>query len=160
MNPDFLLKRIIFSDRSTISEMWHFKGPEDAGTRLCWMLEDECRAEGIKIPGKTAIPAGEYKLKVTMSSRFKRPLPLIYNVDSDLTVTDGVHSWAGIRIHPGNTDTDSEGCQLPGTTKAADIVYDSRNAFDNVLFPAIVKALQGREYLNYKIIIQQQQPAV
>ena len=160
MDPSFLLKRKIFSDRSTIGELWHYGYEGDPGEMLCFILEDECRADGVKIPGKTAIPAGDYKIKVTPSSRFKRDLPIVYNVDSDMSVTDGVHTWAGIRMHPGNTDVDTEGCQLPGSSKGTDIVYGSRDAFDGVVLPAIQKALQGRQFVNYKVIIQQESPKV
>ena len=51
-----------------------------------------------------AIPSGFYRLRVTMSPRFKIYLPLL----------DGVIGRSGIRIHAGNTIDHTEGCILVG----------------------------------------------
>lgn len=86
----------------------------------CWTLEDIARP--IKIPGNTAIPAGTYKVIITESNRFKRRLPLLVDVPG----------FAGIRIHPGNCATDTEGCILVGTSYSTDWVSNSRVAFDKL----------------------------
>lgn len=104
------------------------------GTFVCHTLEDAIR--DVKIKGETAIPAGTYKIAVTMSNRFKKPLPLLLNVPN----------YEGIRIHPGNTKEDTEGCILPGTTVSSDgmKVYESRIAF-NKLFALIQAAVDKNE---------------
>ena len=51
-----------------------------------------------------AIPTGFYRLRVTMSPRFKIFLPIL----------DGVIGRTGIRIHAGNTIDHTEGCILVG----------------------------------------------
>ena len=51
-----------------------------------------------------AIPSGFYRLRVTMSPRFKIFLPIL----------DGVIGRSGIRIHAGNTIDHTEGCILVG----------------------------------------------
>ena len=51
-----------------------------------------------------AIPTGFYRLRVTMSPRFKIYLPIL----------DGVIGRSGIRIHAGNTIDHTEGCILVG----------------------------------------------
>lgn len=51
---------------------------------------DDC-GEG-KVYGKTAIPYGRYEVKLTMSNRFKKVLPILI----------GVKGFEGIRIHSGN----------------------------------------------------------
>lgn len=87
-----------------------------------------------KVPGKTAIPSGIYRLRWTMSNRFKREMLLLENVPG----------FAGIRIHAGNTDADTEGCILLGMGREFDgpscRLTDSRAAvreFEAVVVPQI-----------------------
>ena len=60
--------------------------------------------EVVTIWGDYAIPTGFYRLRVTMSPRFKIYLPIL----------DGVIGRSGIRIHAGNTIDHTEGCILVG----------------------------------------------
>lgn len=87
------------------------------GEYLCDTLEDKVRdhnkdgdledpGEG-KVPTKTAIPYGRYKVRLTMSPKFKRLLPLVLNVQH----------FTGIRIHRGSTAKNTHGCILPGENK-------------------------------------------
>src|SRR5437588_5321023 len=92
-------------------------------------LEDVVRADGVKIPHETAIPAGRYTVDITFSPRFNRDLPLLLNVQGFL----------GIRIHPGNTANDTEGCILVGRHRAGNAITESRAAFD-ALFPKLETA--------------------
>jgi hypothetical protein len=97
----------------------------------CFTLEDQERAQ--KIPGKTAIPAGRYEVIVDFSNRFQRPLPLLLNVPG----------FTGIRIHPGNTANDTEGCILVGADDGNPNdawLGHSREAF-NSLFAKIQTAI-------------------
>jgi hypothetical protein len=94
------------------------------GTKECFSCEDEIReipGEPVhkwKVPGKTAIPAGKYRVVLTHSNRFKKVLPELLNVPGFL----------GVRIHSGNTAEDSEGCILVGEVKGPDSVLKSRDA--------------------------------
>lgn len=78
------------------------------GYHFCHTLEDIVRLPGIKIMGKTAIPDGHYKVRVTWSPRFRVNMPLLIG---DETFSKG---WSGVRIHAGNCHTDTEGCILVG----------------------------------------------
>jgi lysozyme len=101
----------------------------------CYTVEDVARPDGTKIPGKTAIPEGRYRLVVTRSPRFGRELPLL----------EKVPNFEGVRIHPGNTAEDTEGCIIPGRVRTARGVAESRLAF-NELFAALKAELaHGRD---------------
>lgn len=115
------VKRVAYTKKSTRGVL------EVDGKFECYTLEDVVRDK--KIPGETAIPAGTYKVIINLSNRFKRPLPLLLEVPG----------FEGVRIHPGNTDKDTEGCLLVGQTYAQDFVGNSRAAF-NALFAKMQKA--------------------
>ena len=120
------LDRFQRTDQSTISRVLIDDVP------VCYALEDVVRPE--KIHGETAIPAGTYQVIVTHSPHFGRDLPLLVNVPG----------YEGVRIHPGNTAADTEGCILPGTAHTTDAVQNSRVAFD-LLFADIQAALTAGE---------------
>jgi len=116
-----LLKRTIRTNNSTIGELFIDDKFE------CFTLEDVER--DVKIAGKTAIPKGTYKVIIDRSTRFKRLLPLLVKVPN----------FEGVRIHPGNTSADTEGCILVGKTKKVDFVGQSKIAFE-ALFDKMQKA--------------------
>ena len=115
------IRRSPSTAKSTIGELFV------DGEFECYTLEDVVRP--VKIHGMTAIAAGIYQLDVTFSARFKRLLPELRDVPN----------FVGVRIHPGNTDADTEGCILVGQTKQTDFIGNSRAAFDK-LFPRIEAA--------------------
>jgi hypothetical protein len=90
----------------------------------CWTLEDPVRPNGVKIWGETAIPAGQYVVDITYSTRFKRDLPLLMDVKG----------FEGIRIHVGNTHEDTHGCILVGMDRLTKSIGHSRMAFDRLFF--------------------------
>lgn len=153
-----------FTLKTTVSELF-YNG--DFNNRICYILEDVCRPDGVKIPKETAIPAGLYHITITPSVRFKRPMPLIYN--TEMFIDDFGHSypnvvsskkkiWEGIRAHYGNTEADTDGCLLTGTTVNNDktIVFDSRIAFDNKFFPLLQQAIkESNDNVTYEIINMQ-----
>jgi hypothetical protein len=125
------LVRTDFTDKSTIGELYTI---DDKGTEefLSFILEDVVREE--KIKNETAIPYGQYKVVITHSPRFRRNLPLLLDVPN----------YFGVRIHPGNSASNTEGCLLPGTRKGTDFVFESKKAFDS-LYKKIDKALKAGE---------------
>ena len=108
------LKRHWFTDKSTSGVLLV------NGTTQCFTLEDVARPQGVKIPGKTCILAGEYRITIDDSTRFKRPMPHILMVPL----------FEGIRIHAGNTSENTEGCVLVGAERIPDTIMRSREAFD------------------------------
>lgn len=107
-----VLLRTVFTPQSTIGNLYV------NGKFECYTLEDRVREA--KIARHTAIPAGHYPVDITYSPRFKRDLPLIENVPD----------FVGIRIHPGNTADDTEGCILVGRGIKPDFITESKLAFD------------------------------
>jgi hypothetical protein len=110
------------------------------GAFVCFTCEDVERPDGDKIHGQTAIPRGRYGVIVTRSARFGRDLPLLVNVPG----------FVGVRIHPGNTAADTEGCILPGLHRTASSVTDSRVAFAG-LFDKIRCALDAGEEVELEV---------
>lgn len=82
-----------------------------------------------KVHSKTAIPYGIYEIKWTYSPRFKKYTPQLMNVPS----------FEGIRIHAGNTSSDTEGCLILGKNKQVGKVLNSR-ATINKFYPIIKNA--------------------
>lgn len=110
------------------------------GVFECWTLEDPVRPDGVKIYGETAIGPGEYEVQITYSPRFKVMMPLLLNVKD----------FAGVRIHPGNTVQDTEGCLLVGMDRLARSLGRSRIAYDK-LYTKIDQALKRKEKVVLKI---------
>jgi hypothetical protein len=121
-----------FTEKSTIGDLLI------DGEFECFTLEDCVRS--VKIKGMTAIPAGAYEVVINFSERFKRPLPLLLKVPE----------FEGVRIHPGNTDADTEGCILVGRMKQPDFIGESRAAFE-ALFNKMQEAA-AREKILIEIV--------
>lgn len=126
---ELLLKRNQFHPTSTIGDLFV------DGTFECFILEDVVREPGVKVYGKTAIPAGKYEIVLIHSPKFKRVLPMLKDVPM----------FTGILIHPGNKPEDTEGCLLPGRKIASPtFLSESKLAF-NALYPKIEKAIKAGE---------------
>jgi hypothetical protein len=110
------LKRIARRPNYTIGRLYA------DGKYVCDTLEDTEREGMTKIPGKTAIPKGNYKVIVSYSCKFKKEMPLLLKVPN----------FEGIRIHSGNDETHTEGCILCGENKVVGKVVNSRVVTDKV----------------------------
>jgi hypothetical protein len=123
MDPnDFTLNRMIFTNESTIGELW------TDNRFLCYSLEDTCRLQ--KIKGITAIPAGRYEIKMLPSPKFKQDMPHLLNIPN----------YTDVMLHWGNSPKDTNGCPLLGLSKGVDYIYESKAACAEV-FPIINRKL-------------------
>ena len=93
---EFNVFRFDFSETATMSTV------VADGKHFGYCLEDTVRDSGVKIYGKTAIPAGRYELEITYSPHFKRDVVMLKNVVG----------FDRIYIHGGNTVEDTLGCLL------------------------------------------------
>ncbi len=135
---EILCKRKWFSEKTSIG-LWIVDG-----VTSCFCLEDVARAEGVKIPKVTAIPAGEYDIIIDYSNRFKRLMPHILDVPR----------FEGIRVHWGNREVDTDGCPILGYEKGVDSVWNSVKAFDD-FFVKLDAALKRGEKCRIKITNEQ-----
>lgn len=111
------------------------------GVRLCNTLENAVRSE--KVYGKTAIPAGTYRVLMnTVSQKFQdrawaKPycglVPRLRNVPD----------FQGVLIHPGNTAADTDGCILVGDNTIKGQLTNSTNRFYQLMGKLLAAALAG-----------------
>ena len=116
------------------------------GVPQCVTLEDVVRpGTAPKVYGQTAIYAGQYRIIVNKSLRFSAKaghdvfLPLLLNLPGrDIHFGGQRIDDCGVRLHCGNTSSDTLGCILVGTEVAPDgaSILNSRVAFA-ALFPRI-----------------------
>lgn len=106
---EILVQRIAKRDDYTIGRLFV------DGKYVCDTLEDKVREPGVKVAGKTAIPAGRYRVIVNVSPKFGRELPRLLDVPG----------FEGILIHRGNTPEDTAGCILVGENRAKGKVLNS-----------------------------------
>lgn len=118
--------RELFTGKSTIGSL------EVNGNFECFTLEDVPRK--VKVKSETAIPEGRYQVIIDKSVRFGVMMPLLVNVPG----------FAGVRIHPGNTNADTDGCILLGQTKAKDFIGNSKKAY-KAFFAKLDAALKNGE---------------
>ena len=124
--PTVKMQRIHNNERYCISRLYDGK----TGQWICDALEDTVRdtnhngridQDEKKIYGETAIPCGRYyvtfaktRLDIGRKARYGC-IPLLHNVNS----------FNHIRIHPGKTEKNSEGCILLGHIKEPGLLSDS-----------------------------------
>lgn len=121
------LKRDLLNSKYTLGELFI------DGVHFCYTVEDTVRDKNndgdlddsgeAKVYGETAIPKGVYKMRLSMSNRFKVMMPEVL----------AVKGFEGIRIHAGNTAIDSHGCIIVGTVRTPNGVGMSRDCFKRLM---------------------------
>lgn len=133
-----LVDRNIKTKKSTIGTLTVNGGfecytlePVDRGLTSAMTLEV---INDVKIPGKTAIPTGTYKIGRYESPKHHTVVPILIDVPG----------FGFVEIHVGNFPADTLACLLPGTEKGIDQVLHSKVATDK-LYEKIFKALDEDE---------------
>lgn len=104
------------------------------GKYFCDIIEDKDRGlyqymnvgeiSRLKVMHQTAIPYGTYKVRISMSPKYKKEMPEIMNVPG----------YTGVRIHSGNTAEDSSGCLIVGEKNGpGNKVINSRVTYDKLM---------------------------
>lgn len=120
------------------------------GKFFCNTLEDTVRdlssGSGAKLPGRTAIPAGTYRVTLDVVSpkysnfaRYPWAKPYGGRVPRLLDVP----LFEGILIHPGNTPADTAGCILVGENSAPGRVVRSVDTFRRLMDECLLPARAG-----------------
>lgn len=119
------------------------------GQRQCYILEDA--PQEIKIPGKTRIPAGRYRLELKGigESRFDAPMKKVMGkAHKGMIRLVGVPEFSEVLIHIGNYHQNTEGCLLvgdrPGIHNGTNAVWKSGKAYKEV-YPIIADAITCEE---------------
>jgi hypothetical protein len=136
------IERVSYLETCTIGEL------SIDGERVgIYTLEDKFRqisgrpVSDWKVFGETAVPTGSYAVIVDHSDHFGKDLPHILDVPG----------FEGVRIHPGNSDKDTEGCILVGLDwSGGDFIGRSREAFE-ILFEKITRALSLAESIQIDV---------
>lgn len=147
---EWYLNRCIYTDQSTIGDLLLGESFE------CNILEDSCRNRDKnydgrlsldeKIYGATAIPSGQYEIKMCWSNHFQRKMPHLHSAWVCCTGEEvpGVkYLFKDVMIHWANTAIQVKGCLATGTKldNVADWVSASQKAY-NDLEPKILDVLK------------------
>lgn len=89
---------------------------------LCYTLEPMWRdlVHEKKVMGRTAIPEGKYRIRMSPSKKFHRMMPYLMEIPN----------FTGVMIHPGNRVEDTEGCILVGERDKPNTLVHSRKTFE------------------------------
>ncbi len=125
------------------------------GVFECYTLEDEVR--DVKVHSETAIPLGEYEVKLRTEGGFHTKYKARYGAGfhKGMLWLQDVPNFQWILIHTGNTDQHTAGCLLLGETqqdldKGKDgFVGGSGDAYKKA-YPKIAKALLNDEKVTIK----------
>lgn len=154
---ELTLKRIALLKDYTIGKLYI------NNVYFCDVLEDTVRDLNkngafdngeIKIPDRTAIPYGTYKITLDVrspkySNFVKYPWAKQYN--GFIPRLLGVNNFEGILIHPGNKPEHTSGCLLPGQNKVKGQVINSTETFNQLMSKYLLPAKYRGEQITIEI---------
>lgn len=124
------------------------------GVFECFTLEDEVR--DVKVHSETAIPLGEYEIKLRTEGGFHSKYTARYGaMHKGMLWLQDVPNFKWILIHTGNTDSHTAGCLLLGETqqdldKGKDgFVGGSGDAYKK-MYPKVANALLSGDKVTIK----------
>ncbi len=118
------------------------------GIKFCDTLEDVDRLYfgKAKIPGITAIPCGRYEVVLNnYSPKFGAKEPYRSLCGGCVPLINKVNGFSGVRVHCGNTVTDTDGCVLVGKNTRVGQVLESKDTFVALMTKYLNPARQRKE---------------
>jgi len=113
----------------------------------------ESEIKKIKIPGKTAIPIGIYRINMNVvSPKFGSKAFYKAVCNGKIPRLMEVPGFQGILIHSGNGSSETDGCLLVGKNKVIGKVLESQNTFTRLVRDYLIPANKRNESI--KIAIQ------
>jgi len=143
-----LLKRLCFSQDFTAGALIWL----DNNQFLAATLEDEKRL--VKKAAETAIPAGTYEIKLRneggLTKKYAAKFPEMHK---GMLWLQDVPNFEWVYIHVGNTDDDTEGCILVGTTidYSLGLLSESVVAYKSI-YPIIASAILSGQKVEIEIV--------
>jgi hypothetical protein len=108
MMEDIKIIRVARGKHSTLGHLYI------SGLFCCYILEDTVRDR--KIPGQTAVPAGEYTLGLNTTAGMNRSYSSRYvAMHRGMVEVRGIPNFSLVFFHVGNYHTDTAGCLLTGS---------------------------------------------
>lgn len=124
------------------------------GIPFGFVIEDEPRL--VKVKGQTRIPAGRYKLVLRkedtpLTLKYRKKFPWFkYHIE-----LENVPDFTGIYIHIGNTEKDTDGCQVIGMSahiSGGQFVNSESTSCFMSFYQVIYPLLEAGEEVYYTII--------
>lgn len=110
------------------------------------------QVRSIKIPGKTAIPTGTYKIDMNIVSPKFGSKPFYKQIcNGKLPRLMEVVGYQGVLIHAGNTERDTDGCLLVGKNKKVGMVLESKETFEKLVKDYLIPANKRNESITITI---------
>lgn len=156
------LRRIALKETYTIGKLEVWKN--EVWVYLCDTIENKVRdlnKNGVfdngeeKIPSKTAIPYGTYKITMNVvSPKFSNyaKYPYARKYWGYMPRLIGVNNFDGILIHPGRSAYDSAGCIIVGKNKIVGKVIDSQKIWCSLMEYYFMPAKKTKEPITIEII--------
>ena len=121
---ELLQQRFSTGDESSLGLLFrgHYSDPDNTPEFRCFTMEDQPNEP--KIPGKTRIPAGRYKIELRtqggMTKRYAKKFP--WHVG--MLWLKKVPGFTFVYLHYGNYHRDTDGCILVGDGAQSNVLED------------------------------------
>lgn len=152
---NFQLRREIFGATYTIGRL------SVEGIPFCDTLEDTDRGltadmspeeiRAVKVFGKTCIPYGRYEVRLAQSPKLSGK-PYSQEFGGLVPELIAVPGYTGIRMHPGNSSADTDGCLLPGENRTPGRLINSTLAYTDLMRYYMMPAHQRGQRMFIDII--------